>query len=372
MKRSRRWASPPLRLAAIPWIVLLCACPPPDPVLEAETPPVGPDLEDIDFLSPSGSVTSPVTFELAAPANVAWVRLTEMQAGVDLGDSTDAAHGFLTIASFPLPGLRRVAAFGYDEDDQIVARGERSFEVVLPPGGRHGLWLYDLAATGLSAEELAARTADLGVGRLLVRVAEGPLDCVAVPNGCDAALTAALRDAGVVPWAVFDAVPEDPEAQAEALFDLLPLHYEGVLLRTGDRFDGRDEELAALVEAFVIVRGRCVGQGLHSGEFPLLAARPDGTSDPVAQMVDGWAPEADGDLLQERWCQLEGASDRPIWPVLNADVADAEALDELLGRAGADASIVRVPDAAGADEGWAKLEALDWGRQEFQTPDCGR
>lgn len=356
--------------ATVSLALLLAACPPPAPNLEPPTPALTDDVEDIDFVTPSGSVSSPVSFVLDAPPGIEWVRLTELQGGFTLGDSTDADGGFPLTAAFPLPGLRRVEAIGYDAEGQVVARGQQSFEVVAPPGGRHGLWLHDLASTGLDAGALATRVSDLGVGRLLVRVADGALDCDAVPAGCDSDLTDALRAVGVTPWAVIEAEPNDPHAQADALFDLLPLDYEGLILRGSTRFDGDDDALAALVEAFVTVRGQCVGAGLHTGEFPILANLPAASIDPVAGLVDGWAPEAtDADDVAARWCELRGRSDRPIWPVVHAAVSDHLTLDALLLQSGADASVIGVP-VAGDAPAWERLEALAWGREVFETPDC--
>lgn len=353
---------------------LLAGCGAVEPLDEPATPPVDAGLGDIEFLSPGEEAGSPVPLRVDAPDGVVAVRYIDDAGGWTIGESLDRSSDFEVTGTFTLGGHRTVLAWGLDDQPRIVAEGSHRFDHIVPPGGRFGLWLPDLGAVGLDADELAQRLGDLGVGRLYVRVADGAPDCDEVPAACDPDLPAALRDAGVQPWAWVDTDPADPVAQADVLLDVAPLGYVGVQLMIGDRFDERPDALRTLAFEFVIARSACIGAGLHVGEFPILLTVPPDLAarglDPaeLADVVDGWAPliSAD-DSLEQTWCDLEPHAGM-VAPVLGLDGLPDD-LAASLAIAGPDASVWQVP-LAGDAAGWAAIEAVDWTTTEFEVPSC--
>lgn len=358
-------------------VALLAGCGAPLTDPEDSRPPP-PDRElsvELEFLTPEGLVSNPVTLAVAAPEEVATVRYLSGLVS-SLGESDDRETDFGITVSFVALGERRVEAWGFDADGGFVGDGAVDLDVRPDPDDPNdfGLWI-DPASVALEPDELADRLAGLGVSRAYLKVAEGAQDCAASPTLCDAALTDALRSAGVQPWAWMVPTLDPSLPQAGILFEAIPAGYQGLVLHVDGRWAGLDEELSLLGLDFNIVRGQCDTTSEHlQGEFPIYASvtdAPESVDRPaaaIAARVDAVLVRVGEDGsggVSEAVCALRDAGvARPVFPLLPRH-ADGDAWAD----GGRFASLWAAPPGDDA-AGWAELGEVDWHRSEFGEPVC--
>jgi hypothetical protein len=352
-------------------LLLLAACaaePPPEPT---PTPP--PDEPDLVVLEPGTEAANPVTFRVSAPPETVRVQYV-VDFAWTAGESTDPAGDFAVTAAFDELGDHRVEILAFDADGDRTGRLLHDVHVLPDPNrpNRFGVVLGDVQAQGWEHAALAARLGALGIDRAYLHVADGVADCAANPLPCDEAVVGHYTDVGIEVWAWATPAIGDERAQADLVFDLIPLGYRGLVLRFGEPYRGQDQPLDEVLLAWLLARNECAGFEEHDGvEFPILAWVP---SDPAAaglatavldDKAEGLLPLADAGV-EDAVCAWAATTARPVHGFLPLDAPD---LGAALLQGGRSAAVLGVPDA-GDDAGWAAFEALPWTSADFTAPAC--
>ncbi len=252
-----------------------------------------------------------------------------------------------------------------------------------------GVWLWRFEQTGQPSHDNLARTiSSMGGKRIYVKVADGGYNPDSWPTIADKDLLASYEIENVEAWAWSYNYPGNVEAQAQALYEAAKTGYQGFVVDIEVEFNGEDETLEALMQAFYAERERAIADGYASVDFPFYVttwgnpATHNFRIDIIDDYVDGFMPQT----YVEEWAGLHlsaieacieevkveyaslGAT-KPLHHIVSTaqEILTAEEITEFFRIAGPETSLWRVPGGGVSTLIWDRWRDVDWDINFCQT-----
>ncbi len=248
---------------------------------------------------------------------------------------------------------------------------------------KFGAWVWHLEITGFDTHvELADTLANLGVKRVMVKVADGAVNPYTWPEIVDTNLVNAYKDRGLEVFAWSYNYPGDHNyTQASALELAARTGYQGFVVDVESQFNGLATASSNLFSAFRDRQNLMIAQGVISPEFKLYCTTWGNPADhdfPISiidNYVDGfmaqtyleaWGPSYM--LNPEYWIEVGneeyaalGAS-KPVHHIVSTEYNDisAETINRFMQFAGPESSIWVVPGENTDFQIWDDWHQVDW------------
>ncbi len=245
-----------------------------------------------------------------------------------------------------------------------------------------GVWLWRFEQTGQPSHDNLARTiSSMGGKRIYVKVADGSYSPTSWPTILDKDLIASYEKENVEPWAWSYNYQGNVEAQARALYEAAKTGYHGFVVDIEIEFNGEDETLEALMQAFFAERERAIADGYASADFPFYVttwgnpATHNFRIDIINDYVDGFMPQtyveewAGAHLTAVEACIQEGNAEyaslgatKPLHHIVSTaqEKLSAEEITEFFRIAGPETSLWRVPGGGVSTLIWDRWRDVDW------------
>ena len=245
-----------------------------------------------------------------------------------------------------------------------------------------GVWLWRFEQTGQQSHDNLARTiGSMGGKRIYVKVADGSYNPTSWPTIADQDLVAAYEKEKVEPWAWSYNYQGNVEAQARALYEAAKTGYHGFVVDIEIEFNGEDETLEALMQAFYAERERAIADGYASADFPFYVttwgnpATHNFRIDIIDDYVDGFMPQtyveewAGSHLSAIEACIQEGNAEyaslgatKPLHHIVSTaqEKLSAEEITDFFRIAGPETSLWRVPGGGVSTLIWDRWRDVDW------------
>ncbi len=246
-----------------------------------------------------------------------------------------------------------------------------------------GVWLWRFEQTGqVSHTNLARTIASMGAKRIYVKVADGGFDPSSWSTILDGGLIKEYIDEGVSPWAWSYNYKGNVAAQSQALYFAAKTGYEGYVIDIEIEFNGEDETLEALMQAFYAERERAIADGFANEDFKLYVTTwgnpilHNYRIDIIDKYVDGYMPQTyieewgGSHLNQIEACIQEGVEEyeslgatKPLHHILSTaqEILTAEEITRFLELSGPESSLWRVPGGGVPFLVWDRWRDVDWG-----------
>lgn len=245
-----------------------------------------------------------------------------------------------------------------------------------------GVWLWRFEQTGQQSHDNLARTiSSMGGKRIYVKVADGGYSPSSWPTIADKDLLASYEKENVEAWAWSYNYRGNVEAQARALYEAAKTGYQGFVVDIEIEFNGEDDTLEALMQAFYAERERAIADGFASVDFPFYVttwgnpATHNFRIDIIDDYVDGFMPQT----YVEEWagqhlsaieaCIDEGNAEyaslgatKPLHHIVSTaqEILTAEEITEFFRIAGPETSLWRVPGGGVSTLIWDRWRDVDW------------
>lgn len=259
-----------------------------------------------------------------------------------------------------------------------------------------GVWLWRFEQTGQQSHDNLARTiSSMGGKRIYVKVADGGYNPSSWPTIGDKDLVSSYAKENVEAWAWSYNYQGNVEAQARALYEAAKTGYQGFVVDIEIEFNGEDDTLEALMQAFYAERERAIADGIAIADFPFYVttwgnpATHNFRIDIIDDYVDGFMPQtyveewAGSHLSAIEACIEEGNAEyaslgatKPLHHIVSTaqEILTAEEITEFFRIAGPETSLWRVPGGGVSTLIWDRWRDVDWDINfcqavSTQTPD---
>ncbi len=252
-----------------------------------------------------------------------------------------------------------------------------------------GAWLWYIEITGFQTHaQIADTLSALGVKRIYVKVADGSVNTNNWPELIDVNLVNTYKSRGLEVWAWSYNYPNNPNAQAEALYKAAQTGYEGFVLDVEMEFDGLSTQVTNLFTAFANKRQQAITDGHANSNFKIYCTtwgNPDDHNfriDLINPHVDGFMPQT----YVEAWGQsyvnnleywinagnVEYASlgsTKPIHHIASLEEGGMTAaqINRFIDTSGSETSIWRIPGGGVSTSLWNTWNNINW-NTNFCTP----
>ncbi len=252
-----------------------------------------------------------------------------------------------------------------------------------------GVWLWRFEQTGQPSHLNLARTIGrMGGKRCYIKVADGGYNPNSWPTIADQSIPSTYDDEGVEVWGWSYNYPGNEEDQAKALYEAAKTGYKGFVVDIEIEFNGADETLESLMQAFSAAKDQAIADGYADPDFPFYVTTwgnpvlHNYRIDIIDDYVDGFMPQtyieewAGPHLSAIEACIAEGEAEyaslgatKPLHHILSTaqEILTAQEITDFMQLAGPESSLWRVPGGGVSTLIWDRWRDVDWDINFCQT-----